>query len=75
MTKQKKKTRQPISSIESELVTALEFVCLTSTYYLKTTDKILTAMDLNDEAFREEMKKLGDAVGYDFDEYRDSQSE
>lgn len=75
MTSQKKKTRQPISSIESELITALEFVRVASTYYLETTDKILTAMDLNDEAFHEDMKKLGDAVEFDFDEYTDSQRE
>lgn len=75
MPSQKKKTHQPISSIESELVTALEFVRVASTYYLGTTDKILTAMDLNDEAFQEDMKKLGDAVDFDFDEYTDSQRE
>lgn len=75
MTSQKKKIRQPISSIESELITALEFVRVASTYYLETTDKILTAMDLNDEAFHEDMKKLGDSVGFDFDEYTDSQRE
>lgn len=72
MASQKKKTRQPISSIESELITALEFVRVASTYYIEETDRILTEMDLNDESFREDMKKLGDAVGFDFNEYIDN---
>ncbi len=68
MTSQNKKTRQPISSVESPLITALEFVRVALAQYPDTADKILTYMDLSDEAFQEDMKTLGEAIGFDFND-------
>lgn len=68
MTSQSKKARQPISSVESPLITALEFVRVALAQYPNTADKVLTYMDLSDEAFQEDMKTLGDAIGFDFND-------
>lgn len=62
------KTNQPIKTIESELITLLEFVRISRAECPKATDKILTRMDLSDEAFDEELAVIGAAVDFDFDD-------
>lgn len=64
--------RRPISSFTSELLTALEFIRVAQTRYPKATDMILSNMDLSDEAFREDIKTLGDAIGFDFNDNGES---
>jgi hypothetical protein len=68
MPAQRKKNKRPISEFESELLTALEFVRTALAHYPKATDRILTDMDVSDEAFREDIKILGDAIGFDLDD-------
>mgnify|MGYP003341360303 CR=1 FL=1 len=60
--------RLPIKAVKSELVTLLEFVRVAVTEFPKTTDKILDQLDLNDEAFMEEIQTLCRQVDFDFDE-------
>jgi hypothetical protein len=61
----------PIKAVESEIITLLEFVRVAVTEFPKTTDKILDCMDLNDEAFMEEVNTLCRQVNFDFDEKAD----
>lgn len=60
--------RRPISAFTSELLTTLEFIRVAQTRYPKATDMILSHMDLADAAFLEDIKALGDAVGFDFND-------
>jgi hypothetical protein len=59
---------RPISSFAGELITALEFIRVAQTHYPKATDMILNNMDLADEAFLTDIKTLGDAIGFDFND-------
>ncbi len=69
------KTRLPISSIESELITILEFVRVALKHFPKATDRILTHMDLADEAFVDELRPVCDAVGFDFTDPKDDEED
>jgi len=62
------KTNQPIKAIESELITALEFIRVARAECPKATDKILSRMDLSDEAFDEELAAIAAVVDFDFDD-------
>jgi hypothetical protein len=68
MPAQRKKNKRPISEFESELLTALEFVRTALAHYPKATDRILTDMDVSDEAFLEDIKMIGNAIGFDIDD-------
>jgi hypothetical protein len=57
-----------IETVKSELITLLEFVRVAVKGFPKTTDRILDHMDLNDDAFMEEIQTLCDQVDFDFDE-------
>jgi hypothetical protein len=61
----------PIDHFSDELVTLLEFVRVAVKGFPKTTDKILTHMDLSDEAFMEAVNALAAEVSFDFDEEPD----
>lgn len=61
-----KKNPLPVSYFQGELVTLLEFARIAVRQFPKTTDKILTEMDLSDEAFGEEIQTLCKAVDFDF---------
>lgn len=65
---QTKTDRRPINAFTSELITALEFIRVAQTRYPKATDMILSHMDLADEAFLADIKTLGDAVGFNFND-------
>jgi len=58
----------PVTSFKSELITLLEFIRVAATEFPKTTDKILDHMDLNNEAFMDEVKTVCRQVQFDFDE-------
>jgi hypothetical protein len=64
---------KPIDHFSSELVTLLEFVRVAMKGFPKTTDKILTHMDLADEAFMEDINALAAEVSFDFDEEPDNE--
>lgn len=68
MPQQRRKNKRPISDFESELLTVLEFARVASKQFAKTADKILSEMDLSDEAFHEDIKTLGDVIGFDFED-------
>jgi hypothetical protein len=68
MPAQRTKNKRPISEFESELLTALEFVRTALAHYPKATDRILTDMDVSDEAFLEDIKMIGNAIGFDIDD-------
>lgn len=61
-------TRSPISAIESDLIEVLEFVRVAVSAFPKATDRILTVMDLSDEAFREAIDSVCAAVDFDFND-------
>lgn len=63
------KLNQPIKVIKSELITVLEFIRIARGEFPKTTDKILSHMDLSDEAFDEVLGAI--AAFVDFDLYDD----
>jgi len=63
--------KDSIHAFKSELITLLEFVRVAVTEFPKTTDKILDCLDLNDEAFMEEIQTLCRQVNFDFDEKAD----
>ena len=65
----------PIDHFSDELVTLLEFVRVAVKGFPKTTDKILTHMDLSDEAFMEAVNALGAEVSFDFDEEPDDEED
>lgn len=62
------KTNQPIKTIESDLVTILEFVRVAVKAFPVEADRILSFMDLADDAFEEAYLALGDAVEFDFED-------
>lgn len=62
------KTSRPIRSIESDLITILEFIRVAVKEFSNTTDQILTHMDLSDDAFEESYLALGDAVDFVFED-------
>jgi hypothetical protein len=61
-----------VKSVESEIITLLEFVRVAATEFPKATDRILAHMDLNDKAFMEEIQTLCRQVNFDFDEKADN---
>lgn len=71
----RRKNNRPISAIKSELITLLEFTRVSVKKFPKTTDKVLTHMDLSDEAFMDEINVLADAVNFDFDDPNDEDDE
>jgi len=60
-----------IKAVESEIITLLEFIRIAATEFPKTTDKILDCMDLNNEAFMEDVTTVCRQVRFDFDEKDD----
>lgn len=58
----------PIDAFKDELVTILEFIRVAQKGFPSTTDKILTHMDLSDEAFLEAANTLAAEVSFDFDD-------
>jgi hypothetical protein len=66
---------RPIDHFSDELVTMLEFVRVAVKGFPKTTDKILTHMDLSDEAFMEAVNALAAEVSFDFDEEPDDEDD
>lgn len=66
---------RPIDHFSDELVTLLEFIRVTVKSFPKTTDKILTHMDLSDAAFMEAVNALAAEVSFDFDEEPDDRED
>ena len=66
---------RPIDYFTDELVTILEFLRVAVKGFPKTTDKILTHMDLSDEAFMEAVNTLAAEVSFDFDEEPDDEDD
>lgn len=62
------KTNQPIKAIESDLITILEFIRVAEEQFPVETDKILSLMDLSDEAFSDAYIAIGEAIGFDFED-------
>jgi hypothetical protein len=62
---------RPIDHFSDELVTLLEFIRVAVKGFPKTTDKILTHLDLSDEAFMEAVNVIAAEVSFDFDEEPD----
>lgn len=63
-----KKTNRAINTIESDLISVLEFIRVAVQEFPAATDQILTHMDLADDAFEEAYLALGDAVDFVFEE-------
>lgn len=62
------KTRMPISFIESELITLLEFARVAFKELPSAKNDILDRMDLSDEAFKEAFIAVADTIGFDFND-------
>lgn len=62
------KTSRPIKSIESDLITVLEFIRVAVNEFPAAADQILTHMDLANDAFEEAYLAVGDSVDFVFED-------
>lgn len=67
------KNRLPISSIESELITILEFARVAFMELPSAKNDILDRMDLSDEAFKEAFIAVADTIGFDINDPKDDE--
>lgn len=62
------KLNRPIKAVESDLITILEFVRVAVKKFPKATDRILSHMDLSDEAFKDAYVMLASTIDFDFED-------